>query len=120
MSTPEGAGVGVETAPWTVKAYAALFVVTSVINSFFRPDGSRVPTWALLLVIPVMFVLLVVPIVHRSRPAWFIILGITILPVFFLPSTPWPRVLWAGMSLLAHLFVLLHPATRSWCGVGRA
>ena len=105
--------------PWAVKAYAAAYVVGSLLYSLIAPRSTLGESAVSLLIgVPLFFVLLVLPIIRGSRTGWVIITLLSLLSFIFLPNAESTAVTVITIANgLVSLGLLLHPETQRWCGV---
>ena len=100
-------------APWTVKVYAALYVMSSILGFALAAfDGRTPPLWTALLS-AVFFALLVVPIIRGSRIGWTAVMLAMVASLFLVPSQePAAERAITAVHLVVSLTLLLHPRTQ--------
>ena len=105
------------TAPWTIKAYGALYVIGIVAYALFTDDLQGIG-WSLLQVFVIW------GMVRGARVAWIIALVFTCIAVLWTvgvalgqgPSDLDIRLkVIQGTNAIVSFALLVHPQTRAWC-----
>lgn len=105
-------------APWTVKAYAALYVVGYVVGVIVAAIQGKMPSLWTVVGSVIFFVLLVVPIIRGWRAGWAVVLLLTVASLFIVPSQePVSARAIAAANQVLSIVLLLHPQTQRWCRV---
>ncbi|MGI8774200.1 MAG: hypothetical protein ACR2KQ_04170 [Actinomycetota bacterium] len=110
------------TRPWTVKAYAAIFLIQAVmwpISQLLTSDSGWLSViLSAVLVDGLVFLLFVRPIWRGSRVAWVIVFVFTVAgAVMYFREPAMYGGFFTGAVTALYAALLLHPQTQRWCRV---